>query len=148
MPVTSCSPQLTSLIDVMTILLVFLLKSFSTEGNLITPASDLQLPLSTSNNNPAVTATVKITRSSVLFNDTIVAANASFQKNSDMLIKPLYKRLNPSNQKLSDAESSASQKEMMIQSDKEIEFNIIKRVMYTCSKAGYSDFTILVMRQE
>jgi hypothetical protein len=38
-------PQLTSLIDVMTILLVFLIKSFSVDGNLITPSDDLILPV-------------------------------------------------------------------------------------------------------
>ena len=39
-------PQLTSLVDLMVILLVFLLKSFSVEGQLVTPATDLQLPTS------------------------------------------------------------------------------------------------------
>ncbi len=41
-------PQLTSLIDVMTILLVFLIKSFSVSGNLVTPSKDLVLPTSDS----------------------------------------------------------------------------------------------------
>ncbi len=37
---------------------------------------------------------------------------------------------------------------LMIQADQETEFNIIKRVMYTCSKAGVADFTVLVYREE
>jgi biopolymer transport protein ExbD len=45
-------PQLTSLIDVMTILLVFLLKSFSVEGNLISVSTDMNLAESTSRKAP------------------------------------------------------------------------------------------------
>jgi biopolymer transport protein ExbD len=37
-------PQLTSLIDVMTILLIYLLKSFSSEGEIVTVSKDLMLP--------------------------------------------------------------------------------------------------------
>jgi biopolymer transport protein ExbD len=38
--------------------------------------------------------------------------------------------------------------EVMIQADKNIEFEIVKKVMYTCSKAGATDFTILVVNEE
>jgi biopolymer transport protein ExbD len=106
----------------------------------------LQLPVSTSKNTPEMTTTVKITRSSVLFNDTVVAQNASFQNSSDMLIKPLFRLLKRT--RTTTSNSAAAPAEMMIQSDREIEFNVIKRVMYTCSKAGYSDFTVLVMKEE
>ena len=36
-------------------------------------------------------------------------------------------------------------KRIIIQCDKELEFNIVKRVMYTCSKAGFTDFSVLVI---
>lgn len=140
-----CSPQITSLLDIMTILLVFLLKSFSAEGNLITPSSDLQLPFSTARNTPEPATTVKITTTEILFNDTIITSNDQVDKSDDLLIKPLYERL-LEEPKIKD--STDTPRPMMIQSDKEIEFNIIKRVMYTCSKAGYSNFTVLVMQEE
>lgn len=55
-------PQLTSLVDVMTILLVFLIKSFSSEGSLVTPAADLVLPVSTSEETPRVRSSIEITK--------------------------------------------------------------------------------------
>ena len=39
-------PQLTSLVDMMVILVVFLLHSFSADGQLIEPAADIDLPVS------------------------------------------------------------------------------------------------------
>jgi biopolymer transport protein ExbD len=141
-----CSPQITSLLDIMTILLVFLLKSFSAEGSLITPSADLKLPISSAHNTPELTTTVKITTDVILFNDTIVASNAQVEKSEDLLVKPLYERLLA--EPKPPTASGDSPRSMMIQSDKEIEFSIIKRVMYTCSKAGYSNFTVLVMQEE
>ena len=44
--------QLTSMVDMFTILIVFLLKSFSTSAVHITPHQNLNLPSSTSQTNP------------------------------------------------------------------------------------------------
>ena len=46
--------QLTSLIDIMTILLVFLLKSYSAEGEIFTPSKGLVLPQSTAKKSPEI----------------------------------------------------------------------------------------------
>ena len=62
----SFRPQLTSLIDVMTILLVFLIKSFSVEGNLITPSADLVLPVSESKQVPTPVTTIELTKDAIL----------------------------------------------------------------------------------
>ena len=46
--------QLTSMMDMFTILLVFLLKTYSTHGQLINPSQDLTLPTSNVLNPPEV----------------------------------------------------------------------------------------------
>jgi len=40
----SVKPQMTSLIDLMTVIIIFLLQSFSTEGQIISVSNDLALP--------------------------------------------------------------------------------------------------------
>ena len=137
-------PQLTSLVDIMTILLIFLIKSFSVEGNIMTPSPDLQLPVSNSKVHPKVISTIEITQNSVIVEGKIITTVQSISDSKDMEIPQLYTYLHDRKVRYKNTDS---EKELMIQSDKEIEFNIIKRVMYTSSKAGYSDFTILVIQE-
>lgn len=138
-------PQLTSLIDVMTILLVFLIKSFSVEGNLITPSPDLELPISTSKKPPKPTCSLIITKSSVLSEEDKIAEIDQFKDNDSLIIPLLYDWMIVQKAKCDDEKRA---KEVLIQSDRDVEFNIIKRVMFTCSKAGFSDFSVLVLEEE
>jgi biopolymer transport protein ExbD len=139
----TCKPQLTSLIDVMTILLVFLIKSFSVEGNLVTPATDLQLPTSTAREQPQPTKTIAITQSDVIGDGQVLASISSFADADSMLISPVLNWLGGT----AESGDEAPPREIIIQSDRELEFHIVKKVMYTCSKAGYADFTVLVLRE-
>lgn len=143
MSVGTFKPQLTSLIDVMTILLVFLIKSFSVEGNLVTPSDNLALPISTSKIKPDPVTTIEISRNSIIAEGTILAEHSSFVSADSMVIPELLTWFSKRN----DKPAPKHDREIMIQSDREIEFNIVKRVMYTCSKAGYSDFSVLVIEE-
>ncbi|MCX7726492.1 MAG: biopolymer transporter ExbD [Chitinispirillaceae bacterium] len=138
-------PQLTSLIDVMTILLVFLIKSFSTEGNIVTPAEDLILPISTSQNSPKVRCSVVITKKSLLVEGMELVPITTIVKSDSMMIPSLYKWIKVEKNKCTD---SSGITELMIQCDREIEFAIVKKVMFTCSKAGFTNYTVLVMQEE
>ncbi len=138
-------PQLTSLVDVMTILLVFLLKSFSVEGNLVTPSADLELPLSTAQKPPKPTCTIEITRNAIASEGTIVAPLELVANQDSLLVAPLFDWMSLQRSK---CEDTTKLQEVMIQSDREIPFHVVKRVMYTCSKAGFRDFSVLVLEEE
>lgn len=140
----SFRPQLTSLIDVMTILLVFLIKSFSVEGSLVTPSQDLVLPVSQSKEIAGPAATIEVTKGSVMSDGNVIASISSFAGSDSLVIPNLLVWMRV--QKARSPEGSSS-REVLIQSDKDTEFNIVKRVMYTCSKAGFSDFSILVVQE-
>lgn len=134
-------PQLTSLVDVMTILLVFLIKSFSVEGNLITPAADLTLPTSISKEPLKPRFTFSVTENSISFEGEIIAPTQDFVKSDSMNIEPLYNWIM---ERKSAFEDTSALKEIMIQADKELEFNVIKRVMFTCSRAGFTEYSVMV----
>jgi biopolymer transport protein ExbD len=132
-------PQMTSLIDILTLLLVFLIQSFNAEGTLITPSSDLVLPLSSSKQQPVPSLMVEITRDAVVAEDRRLASNASFAARSDLMVPGVYDWLSK--------RKSGDSKRIIIQCDRDVEFNIVKRVMYTCSKAGFTDFSVLVIEE-
>ncbi len=133
-------PQLTSLIDVMTILLVFLLKNFSVEGELITPAKDLQLPNSTIERKAEPMFSVQISKNDLLVNGKAVVKVSSFEDSDSLMIPDFYEAI-------SSYVGSSKSESVMIEADRELPFNVIKRVMFTCSKAGMKDFSVLVVKE-
>jgi biopolymer transport protein ExbD len=138
-------PQLTSLVDIMVILLFFLIQSFSVEGNLVTPSTDLELPVSTSKKPPQVHNSIDITRTNVIVNDLVVTTNDKIAASSDFLIKDIFTMMQAIKSKSNDPATAGK---LLIQADKEVPFAIVKKVMYSCSKAGFDDFKVLVIQDE
>jgi biopolymer transport protein ExbD len=137
-------PQMTSLIDILTLLLIFLIQSFSSEGTLITPSQDLQLPVSSSKTAPAPAPIIEITRTAVASNGEVIAPITSIVGKPALQIENLYQWLLDKKKILSD---TANNKSVIIQCDRDIEFNVVKRVMFTCSKAGFTDFSVLAIQE-
>ena len=138
-------PQLTSLVDVMTILLVFLIKSFSVEGEITTPADDLLLPISTSEKPPKPRTSLEITRTALLTEGQKLESVAAIVASDSLLIPPLFTWMKLQRLKYSD---TLKIPEVMIQCDREVEFAIVKKVMFTCSKAGFVNYSVLVLQEE
>ena len=138
-------PQLTSLVDVMTILLVFLIKSFSVEGNLVTQAEDLVLPVSSSQKPPHPRSSVEITRKAVICEGHEIITLQKLLQSDSLLVSPLLVWMQAQRGNMRD---SAIIPEVLIQCDRDIEYEVVKKVMYTCSKAGFSDFSVLVIQEE
>ena len=136
-------PQLTSLVDVMAIILVFLIKTFSTEGNIITPSSDLELPVSTAVKQPTPRWSIEISRDFILSDGAPIASAKSYEKGDSLLIPELLKWLKDKRGLRADTTSKA-----LIQCDKDVPYAVVKKVMYTCSRAKFTDFSVLVIREE
>jgi biopolymer transport protein ExbD len=142
---TTFRPQLTSLIDVMTFLLVFLIKSFSVEGDVITPSNNLHLPLSSTSKPPKPLTSIEITQTNIMAEGKVLSPIGTEDRTDPMLVPAVYKWMSRLFSRQTD---SAASREVLIQADREIEYSILKRVMYSCSKAGFSDFTILAVQKE
>jgi len=132
---------MTSLIDILTLLLVFLIQSFSAEGNLITPSEDLQLPLSSSSQMPAPALTIEITKTNVQSEGMPIAAISSFEKSESFSIRNLGRFL-AEQKRLAGPQMKPK---VIIQCDRDVVFNVVKRVMYTCTESGFSNFSVLAI---
>lgn len=137
-------PPLTSLVDMMTILLVFLLQSFSAEGSLFTPTEDLKIPESAARKKAPVALIVEVSRKDVLVDGRFVVSVDEVAKNDSLVVKPLHDWL------LGVAAFSGRAKngrEVVIQCDRNTDFRILKKVMATCARASWSDFSLLVLEK-
>jgi biopolymer transport protein ExbD len=137
-------PQLTSLIDVMTILLVFLLKSFSVDGNLISVAPDMNLSESTSKKPPVAALNIEVTSKQVAVDGSPVASLAQVRATDSLMIDGLYDKLTEVTKTL---RMASNQGRIIIQCDRSVDFSVLKKIMFTCGKANLTDFSLLVLEK-
>ncbi|MDR3011956.1 MAG: biopolymer transporter ExbD [Chitinispirillales bacterium] len=137
-------PQMTSLIDVMTILLVFLIKNFSVSSDIVSPPPNVDLPVSASEKPAQPRCAITITKEEIIADDRVLANVAEVKKNAEQIIEPLYAVMK-SIQPLCLVDSVGS---IVILCDKDVQFTVVKRVMATSSRAGITNFSVLVLKED
>jgi biopolymer transport protein ExbD len=145
-------PQLTSLVDVMTILLIYLLQSFSSEGDIVTVHKDLILPESSARKPPELRVTITVNNTFILAEDIRIASVEEVLSSQELVIPGLYEWLllrREATQKIERYSTSTKFKgEVTIHGDKRIRFRLLKKIMYTCGQQGYNNFSLAVRRRE
>jgi biopolymer transport protein ExbD len=142
--------RLTSMMDILTVLLLFLLKSFVVEGEVITPVPGVDLPESTSKTTPSASVVIAIFEDNVMMDGEVVASVSQAAASDDLLIEALADRLETARDRAIEiaerrGEEEEFQGRVAIQGDREIEFAILQRVMFTCSYTGFEDISLAVI---
>jgi len=142
--------RLTSMMDILTVLLLFLLKSFVVEGEVITPAPGVELPESTSDTTPRASVVVAIFDGTVMLDGQMVADIKNPVADGDLLIPLLAERLGQTRAKELEiaqlrGEEDTYRPRIAIQGDRDISFEILQRVMYTCNHSGFGDISLAVI---
>jgi len=149
---TEINLRLTSMIDMFTILLVFLLKNFSTEGQVISVSQDLKLPVSTAEKPPEVTSVIAITEELLLLDGKSIVAVDRLAQDEKLLIPELFaelKQLRNLNERMGAISSSISfTGKISIQADRELPYLVIKKIMFTCGQVGYNDMLLTVNKPD
>ncbi len=146
--------NITSMMDMFTIILVFLLKSFSTEGQLVTPATGLLLPTSSVERTAKEALCVKISNDNVVVENTVVLNKKDFQtvmEQKDFMIPQLYDVLSQYAEEAKKASEMFGKEfsgEITIQGDVGIPYKLLTRIMYTCGQSGYPVMNLIVYRKE
>ena len=133
--------NITSMTDMFTILLVFLLQTFASGEINLDPVNGVRLPTSTTEKNPVNGVKVSVSPTEIKFDQKVVALikenqvdKASLDANDSEFIKPLFdelKKFNETDQKL------AQTGKILLQADKDLPYNTIRKIMYTASMAGF-----------
>ncbi|MBN2412289.1 biopolymer transporter ExbD [candidate division KSB1 bacterium] len=147
------SLKLTSMIDMFTILLVFLLKSYSAEGQIMTITKDLKLPESTSQMQPKVTSIIAITQEWILVDGRPIDKIENIMASENLLINSLENELRKIRSisegigELSD-DMQGFQGNITIQGNRDITFDLLKKIMLTCGSTGYNNMLLAVSQIE
>jgi biopolymer transport protein ExbD len=145
--------NITSMIDMFTLMVVFLLKNYSAQGQLVTPANNLLLPTSSVEKNASEALSVKVSGTNIMVENDVVIDEKQYHTalaQKDFLIQPLYDVLKKHCDE--DKKSAALFKtefsgKVSIQGDVAIPYNMLTRIMYTCGQAGYPVMNLVVYRK-
>lgn len=151
-PQEIAKPSMTSLVDVLICLVFFLLKNFSSEGDIITQAKNLELPISTSKTKPENTLNVAISQKHIMVEGTPVALVAEELERPGNDIPGLARFLEDKRKRTEEiAEYDKSVQfngKLTIQGDHLIPYWLLQKVLATCGENGYSSFSLAVMKRD
>ncbi len=139
--------NLTSMMDMFTIILVFLLKVYSTQGQMIQPSQDLTLPNSTVQEHAEVALDLKVSKEWVVLNDKPVAKVADILSMNSLIIPPLAEQLRKyarQAQKMEEQFGTPFTGKVVIQGDKKLPYKVLVKVMATCGRSDYPNMRLLV----
>ncbi|MDZ7721582.1 MAG: biopolymer transporter ExbD [candidate division KSB1 bacterium] len=145
--------RLTSMIDMFTILLVFLLKSYSAEGQIMTITPDLRLPESTSQQAPTTMSVIAITQEWILVDGRPLQRLDAVLSGEELVLSSLQDELLRLREmtegigKMS-ANMQGFRGSIAIQGDRNITFDLLKRIMLTCGRVGYNNMHLAVLEKE
>ncbi len=138
--------NLVSLIDVFTILIFFLMSNVGVETLASTRA--VQLPESMSQKAPKETLLVVVTGSEILVGGKVVASVKEALAVDSDLIQPLKAELDiEASREVILKENESDSKRVTIMGDKDIPYRLLRKVMFTAARAGFSDVSFAVRQR-
>lgn len=143
---------ITSLIDVFVIVLVFLMRSVSSEGNLMTSAENLVLPMSARSKSPTEVSLVIIgDAKSISVDDHSLIATDKIRSQDSLLVPSVLEMLTKKREEERKAEVLGIIKDaagkVVVQFDKTIPYNVVTKIMATCGYAGYTNIKFAVTKK-
>ena len=142
--------SLTSMMDVMTIILVFLIKQVDTEGQLVTAAENLVLPNSTSMKVPKeVSLGLVVDQNWVLIDGQQIIETSKVSEQDSLLVEALdvvlkEKRETEKAALIAKGESDEGGGNIIVQLDKNTYYDIMYKVMATCGASGFTNVAFAV----
>lgn len=147
--------NITAMMDMMTIILVFLIKSYAASSVTMTSSEDVRPPISTTRLTPKDTVAVTITPKHILVGDKVRATLVNGQLNpadlAGRLITPVDAALKKEVEKLKVIESRGGlpfSRELSVIGDKRIPYDLLMSVLYTAGQNELENYRFIVISKE
>jgi biopolymer transport protein ExbD len=147
--------NLTSMIDMFTIILIFLIKSYSVSDVALSPDSTIQMPYSTATEIPTIAVKVSMSQENISIDGRpiINLQNGRLQAEDvqGLVIFPLYRELKAIAVLKAEEEKQDPNREfkrqVLLYGDKRIPYGTLKRILFTAGQAEYETFRLSVIRK-
>ena len=139
--------NLTSLMDVFTILVFFLVMN---SGNEVLDSNGLVLPESIVETKPIETVVINVGKDEVFVQGQPVVRIADLLATDGGDVVPIMERLAELQNRVIGVRTQAIAESMAITilADKSIPFSVVKQIMSTCTSQGYSRISLAVIQKE
>lgn len=140
--------NLVSLMDIFTILVFFLLVN-SSDGEVLPTLKSVELPESISEEKPRQTVVVMVSGENILVHGKVVASVQQLLQQPQSTSPQLRQALDEINSRAlrTAAHDDASRREATIMGDREIPYRLLKKVMATCTEAGFGRISLAVLQK-
>jgi len=149
--------NITPMMDMMTIILVFLLKTFSGSTSTITFDQNLKVPQSTTQLKPKEAVTVTVTKKVILVEGDGVApitggrVDPAVKRDGEngYYITPLVDLLEKharKEKKVAELTGNPWEAQLMLVADQTTPYRLLTEVLYSCGQAGYGNYRLLVLK--
>jgi biopolymer transport protein ExbD len=140
--------NLTSLMDVFTILVFFLMVN-SANVEVLQQPKQIALPESVVEAKPRETVVIFVSKDEVLVQGVPVARVADIQATGNAEIGPISARLAELSESVIglNTQAVAKSQEVTVLADKAVPFNVLKKVMATCTAQGYTRVSLAVVEK-
>lgn len=143
--------DITSLLDILVILLVFLLKSYQSSNVVINIPKGIKLPYSKSNTQNQPGTLIQVSPEKLWVDDEMILNVENlppkiYDQNNRRII-PLYNQLVQIRERI---EGTSSQTQNAVEFsgianlvvDESIDYNYLRKVLYTCAQAGFKQYNL------
>lgn len=142
--------NITSMTDMFTLMLVFLLQNFAATSVEVKTEQDITLPTSNSYKNPITSLQISVSKTGIKVGEKLVAtisnrdiASTDIDPQDTNFIQPLFKELQAIAQ---DPNIKKDEKNMiMLQADQDLPYQTLRKVMYTASMAGFPQVKLVTV---
>ena len=140
--------NLIPLIDILSVMVAFLLV-YSTEVEVIQNSKGIEIPQSIAEVAPHRSVVVMITKDDLFVQGERITSVAQVRAEPAAIIAPLHDALKrPLLVGKEMTEKDLAQREITIMADKAIPYDVLKRVMATCTDADYGRISLAVIQKE
>jgi biopolymer transport protein TolR len=140
--------NLIPLIDILSTLVAFLLV-YSTEVEVIQNSKGIEIPMSIAQVSPKESVVVMITKTDLFVQGERVGSVQEVRDSKDAIVGPLRDALKrPMLVGKEMTERDLAQREITIMADKSLPYEVLKKVMSTCTDADYGKVSLAVIQKE
>ena len=143
------SLNLIPMIDILSVMVSFLLV-YSTEVEVLQNTKGIEIPESVAEQKPRETVVIMITRDELLVQGQPIARIADIEKMDGTIIAPLKSALERPTVAMPRRvlERDIANRELTIMGDKVVPYNVLKKVMATCTDANFGRISLAVLQKD
>jgi biopolymer transport protein ExbD len=161
--------SLTAMVDMFTVLVVFLLQNYNTTGEVIYIPKEVTLPKAQQIKELKPAVVVTISNKEILLDKDVILSYDQVKNQAEWMIQPLFEKVKMGLQQAKDKydrdlqvqlqkavttnkeanpQEDLSWNKVTIQADKGMDFLTVKKIMYTISEAGAGEINFAVMKEK